>query len=64
MPKKKEPTKWETLTHLIGEYVEWCRADEMKGGGDPTAISEIEAGLELARVKLMGHIQRMIREEE
>lgn len=62
--KRKEPTKWDVLRQFIVDYAEWCRADEMKGGGDPLSIPEIEASLSLARAKLEAHIAKMIREEE
>lgn len=68
MKKKTKETKesnaWDGLIALIEDYAEASRADEMKGGGDPSSFAEIAAFLELARAKLNGHIARMRRELE
>lgn len=59
--KRAKPDPWRTLTKLISNYAAWARADEMKGGGDPTDIPQIEASLELARANLNAHIERLRR---
>lgn len=67
MPRKKKvltPTKWNVLRSLIVDFAGWAREDEMKGGGDPLSIPEIEAQYALARTKLEVHIAKMERGEE
>lgn len=58
------PDQLDVLRQLIADYVECARADEIKGGGDPLAIPEIEAELNLARTKLEIHIAKLARDEE
>lgn len=57
----KKPDSYVTLLSLIHELEEWARADEMKGGGDPSSYSEIETGYQHAKAKLTAHIERMQR---
>lgn len=59
--KAKKPDQWEVLNELIGDFIGWARADEMKGGGDPESYKEIELSLELAEARLQAHIARMRR---
>lgn len=61
---KREPDDWQKLVDLIADYGAACRADEMKGGGDPDAIPEIEAYLELARCRINTHLAHMRRNLE
>jgi hypothetical protein len=61
VPKKDD---WQLLTELIGDLDACARADEMKGGGDPLSVEEIELTYELAQVKLVAHMERMRRELE
>lgn len=53
---------WADLIELIRELIEVSRADEVKGGGDPASIPEIEAQLSEASAKLENHIEKMKRE--
>lgn len=64
---KKTPDRadgFDELMELVKDYGECCRADEMKGGGDPYDVPLIEAQLELARIKLEVHVARMRRGRE
>lgn len=58
---KRLKTDWEILRELICEYADACRADEMKGGGDPEAVPEIEACMNYCLARLDVHISRMER---
>jgi hypothetical protein len=51
--------QWLKLWRLILNYGNACRADEMKGGGDPLDIPIIEMELKLARDKLGLQYDRM-----
>jgi|HubBroStandDraft_2_1064218.scaffolds.fasta_scaffold1777506_2 hypothetical protein len=69
--KKKNPVPpiskidpWEILVSLIQEYGHACRADEMKGGGDPAEFELIEKELELTTLKVNVHIEKMKRDLE
>jgi len=52
------------LSELIKKHVDAQVADSWKGGGDPSDIPIIEAEAELARVKLIAFIERLVREAE
>jgi hypothetical protein len=62
--RKKKLDPWEQLGALIRDYGEWCRSDEMKGGGDPEYMPVVEAELALARARLNAHINEMRRMQE
>ncbi|MGH9780207.1 MAG: hypothetical protein ACRD33_00175 [Candidatus Acidiferrales bacterium] len=53
---------WNVLTLLIANYADACRAHETRGGEDPADFEVIDATLELERLRLMSHIQKMRRE--
>lgn len=66
MPRKKKeskPDQWNALVGLIAQYGEMCRADEMKGGGDPADAQVIEAEFALAQARLNAHIDKLRRGE-
>ncbi len=63
--KKEAPVDpWNKLLVLIYEYGEACRADEMKGGGDPTYMEVVEAEFKLARARVEAHVTDMKRRVE
>lgn len=55
-------SKWSHLRALITRYGEACRADAMKGGGDPESIPEIEKELELAKFRVDNAINNLEKE--
>jgi len=57
--KAAETKATDELIHAINAYADACRADEVKGGGDPASIPEIEARLKRTQQQLAFHIQRM-----
>lgn len=62
--KTRIANMWEKLDELITEYGESSRADEMKGGGDPLDIREIELTLERDKQKVVAQIEKIRREYE
>lgn len=60
--RKPKPDFWKQLEQLIKNYTEAVVADSWKGGGDPADIPLIEATLELERLKLERHIDKMKQE--
>lgn len=63
----RKPTvasKWEQLIAAIAVYGDACRADEMKGGGDPESLPVIEAQLQLATARVNEIIAVLRREYE
>jgi len=52
---------WDTLEELCQRLADAQQEDSWKGGGDPDAIPIIEAELELAKLKLRTHIDKMRR---
>lgn len=61
---KKQKDKWRELARLIQAYADAQEADSWKGGGDPADTLVIEAQLQLARVQLTAHVEKMRRELE
>lgn len=57
----KRADDWATLEELCQQLADAQEADSWKGGGDPEAIPVIEAELELAKLKLRTHIDKMRR---
>lgn len=53
-----------TFMELLVDYDDCVRADEMKGGGDPIDIPEIEANLAKSRARIEAFILRLKREVE
>jgi hypothetical protein len=53
---------WEKLDELIIAYGEASRADEMKGGGDPLDVNEIESNLTVAQLRVSIQIAKIQRE--
>lgn len=53
---------WDALLRLIGRYSEAAISDSWKGGGDPADVETIKLRLKLARMELIGHIEKMKRE--
>lgn len=62
MKKPKHNTDWDVLRILIGDYADWCRADEMKGGSDPADLEITSAQYQLSLAKVNAHIAKMERE--
>lgn len=61
--KLKAPADpWDALLRLIGRYSEAAISDSWKGGGDPADVETIKLRLKLARMELIGHIEKMKRE--
>jgi hypothetical protein len=61
MKKSNISDAWNTLEELCQGLADAQEADSWKGGGDPDAIPIIEAELELAKLKLRTHIDKMRR---
>lgn len=56
-----ERNDWESLEELIQGLADAQEADSWKGGGDPDEIPVIEMQLNLAKLKLRTHIDKMRR---
>lgn len=50
------------LRHLISEYGQACRADEMKGGGDPLFSHVTELECVLADERIAAQLNMIVRE--
>ena len=60
--RKKQKDMWVQLEQLIKNYADAVVTESWKGGGDPADIPVIDAMLELERIKLQRHIDKMKQE--
>jgi hypothetical protein len=66
-PKKSKPKinpVYARLSKLIAEYVDAAIAESWKGGGDPAEIEVLEARMNIARLELNVHMEKMQREQQ